>query len=429
MVRCPQCSHHFTVDGPTEVTVSRAPSASPALKTGLIAFGLVATLTLVAAGAVVVAVLSHNETPRQPVPATEPERSAVDGRIAALQKRLDEQEQEFNRSRRRLELTIRDLEDRARAAEHRPTPPIQSPAPAVTAPVPEPKAAVDDAGKKKRADYEAHMDAGRAAMVAQRYTDALREYTAALTLVPGDGEAIRGQRDAENRLEGRAGARNQADAAAALLNKARTAYRAKRFDEALSAANQVLRQDPDNPDAKQIQRDAQQAKRTARSDTTQLLSLADAALAGGRFEDASRLYDRVLQMSPDDEAAQRGKRAADQASQDAQTALAGYYRLMAVGTLAMQNLQYGSAAQAFAAALNQVPGDLAANRGLADAQAALTGAAFGQAKFYNSLQNGYAALQAQRPADAITAFQAALRISPDNPLAVTGLRQARAMKK
>jgi predicted Zn finger-like uncharacterized protein len=425
MVRCPQCSHHFTADSSEELVIAATPAASPALKTGLLAFGLVAVVALIAMAGVIVAVNSKNE-PARPASPPEPDHNAVDHQIAVLQRRLDEQQDSYSRDRRRLEQTIQDLEARARVAEQKPAPP---PPPQPTVPVPDPKVVAEDAAKKTRADYDAHMDAGRTAMVAQRYADALREYTAALTLMPGDADARRGQRDAENRLDGRQNARQQQAANGALVDKARAAYRAKHYDEAISAANQALRENPNDADAKQIQRDALQAKRTGKADASQLLSLADAALASGRYEDASRLYDRVLQILPDDDAAQRGKRAADQASGDTQASLAGYFRFMALGTLSMQNLQFGDASRAFAAALSQVPGDLAAARGLSDAQAALTGAVFGQAKYYSLVQAGYAALQAQRPGDAILAFQAANRLIPDSPLAIAGLRQARAMKK
>jgi tetratricopeptide (TPR) repeat protein len=436
MVRCPQCSHHFTAEEPEPFVVRQAPAASPALKTGLIAFGAVGALALVLAAIVVAIVSSRSERP-----AATPEgdhRAANDDRLAVLQKRLEEQQEEAirerrrhqeqqeqtDRERRRLEQAVRDLESRARAAEQKPVAP-----PVIVAPPAESKAAADDAAKKARAEYEARMDAGRAAMVAQRYADALREYTAALTLMPGDAAALRGQRDAQNRLDGQQDRQKRQANAASMVDKAKAAFRAKHYDEAISDATQALRENPDDAEARQVQRDATQAKRAARSDNSQLMSAADSALAQGRYEEASRLYDRVLQQSPDDEAAQRGKRSADQALQDSQASLTAYYRFMALGTLSMQNLQYADATRAFAEALRQMPGDLGAARGLNDAQNALAGAVVAQANYYRALQAGYAALQAQRPADATTAFQSALRMVPDSPLASGGLRQAKGMKK
>jgi tetratricopeptide (TPR) repeat protein len=436
MVRCPQCSQHFTAEEPEPLVVRPVVAAgSPALKTGLIAFGAVGTLALVLAAIVVAAVSTHTD---KPAPPPESDHRPSDDRLAALQRRLEEQQEEASRERRRrqeqqdaadherrrLEQAVRDLESRARVAEQKPAPPV-----VVAAPPAESKAAADDAARKVRADYEARMDAGRAALVAQRYADALREYTAALALVPGDAAALRGQRDAQNRLDGQQDRQKRQANASTLVDKAKAAFRAKHYDEAISDANQALRENPDDPDARQIQRDATQAKRTARTDSSQFMSAADAALAQGRYEEASRLYDRILQQTPDDEAAQRGKRSADQSLQDTQASLNAYYRFMAMGTLSMQNLQYADAARAFAEALRQSPGDLAAARGLSDAQNAVAGVVVGQANFYRALQNGYAALQAQRPADATTAFQSALRLVPDSPLAVAGLRQARAMKK
>src|SRR5262249_5076775 len=155
--------------------------------------------------------------------------------------------------------------------------PAPVPAPVVPAPVvpapraPDPKAAADDAEKKTRADFETRMDAGRAAMVDQRYADALREYKAALRLLPGDAAAEGGVRDAEDRLARVQERANQRVAVAGVLDKARTALNAKHYDEAISAANEALGIAPGNAEAKQIANDAARAKRTAKADMAQLL--------------------------------------------------------------------------------------------------------------------------------------------------------------
>jgi tetratricopeptide (TPR) repeat protein len=297
---------------------------------------------------------------------------------------------------------------------------------------PDPKAAAEEAEKKTRADYDARMDAGRAAMVDQRYADALREYQAALRLLPGDAAAERGVRDAEDRLARMQQRANQRDAVAGMLDKARTALNAKRYEDAISAANQALGLAPGNAEAKQIVSDATRAKRSAKIEVAQLLEQADELRASGRLADASVLYGRALQISPDDVSAQTGKQLADQAVQsvvNTQVGLNGYFNSMALGMLAMQNGQFVTAARAFTDALNLVPGDLAAARGLLEAREAVKGTVRAQDAFFRHLHAGYSALQAKRQADAIREFQAALRIVPDSIIAAAGLKQAKALNK
>jgi tetratricopeptide (TPR) repeat protein len=207
---------------------------------------------------------------------------------------------------------------------------------------------------------------------------------------------------------------------------------AKHYDDAISAANQALGLAPGNAEAKQIVNDATRAKRTAKAEFSQLLEQADALRSSGQFSDASVAYARALQLFPDDASAQTGKQLADQAVRtvvNTQVGLNAYFNSMALGMAAMQNGQFVTATNAFSQALNLVPGDLAAARGVLEAREALKGTVRGQAAYFRHLQAGYAALQAKRPADAITEFQAALRIAPDSPFAAAGLRQAKAMNK
>jgi tetratricopeptide (TPR) repeat protein len=178
-----------------------------------------------------------------------------------------------------------------------------------------------------------------------------------------------------------------------------------------------------------VQRDVAKARRAARSEYLQMMAAADEARDAGRVEEASRLYSRAQQMFPDDYAATRGKQSVDGATQDLQAGLNAYYRFMGLGMLSMQNGLYLDAARAFGEASRLIPTDIAAARGYRDAVVASNGVILAQAQFYQQLQNGYTALQGRRPADAVTAFQAALRLVPDSPLATAGLQQARAILK
>ena len=58
----------------------------------------------------------------------------------------------------------------------------------------------DVAEKKKLADFKKHMDLGKAAMAAERFPDAVKEFIAAVQLMPDDLEAQQGQKQAEAKL-------------------------------------------------------------------------------------------------------------------------------------------------------------------------------------------------------------------------------------
>ncbi len=60
----------------------------------------------------------------------------------------------------------------------------------------------DTSEKKNLAEYKQHMDAAKAAMLAERYPDAVREFVAALRLMPNDLEAQQGQKQALARIAG-----------------------------------------------------------------------------------------------------------------------------------------------------------------------------------------------------------------------------------
>ncbi len=431
MLRCPRCGGHFNADERPAEPLAPLPShatVSPAFKMGLIAFGLVGLVALVIGGGIGLAMHSTREASRQAAIAAA-DRHAAEEQRAALQNLLAQQREEFEREQRERERAF-ERERKVKAAEEKPPPPAPVvPTAALTPPAPAPSPPADDGEAKKRADYEARIDAGRAAMVGQRYADALREYQAAVRLMPGDAVATRGVRDAEDRLDAQQEQVKNRTTVTGLVDKAKNSLRAKHYDDALSAANEALRLVPGDPDARQVQRDVTQARRTAKADFAQLVSQADQSRDAGRFEEASRLYARALDIFPDDDAARGAKRAVDQAAGDAQAGLAAYYRFMTAGMLSMQNGQYVDAARAFGEASRLVPTDIAAARGYRDAVAGVNGVVVGQGRFYRHLQAGYTALQARNPADAINAFQAALRLVPDSPLAAAGLQQAKAMKK
>lgn len=419
MLRCPQCGVHFAADEPEELLLPLAAPPSPALKTGLLAFGIAALLL---GGGTVVALFGLRETARDTIVA-ESERKAADERLAAMQRQLDDQRAEVARERDRLVRATAEAEAKAKAEKPPPAAPSAAEPPKPQA-QPNPPPAADDAAKKQ-AEYQARMDAGQAAMVAQRYADALREFLAAQRVLPGDAAALKGQRDAEDRLDAIQDKDKRRAAFVGLMDRAKNALAARRFDEAVDAATAALRLSPTDADAKQLQRDAVQARRTARADFDRLLAAADAARNAGRMEEAARLYGQALQLFPDDAAAQRGARAMESLVANAQALPIAYTRFMDTGALAMRSLQYADAVRAYSEALRLAPNDILAASGLRDAQAALVTVAQATLEFDRQMQIGNDALRAKRFADAIAAFQKAQRLFPASLLPVAPLSQAR----
>ena len=283
--------------------------------------------------------------------------------------------------------------------------------------------------KQKLAEYQTHMDAGRAALAAQRYPDAIREFQAAQRLLPADVQAGLSLRLAEQRfnvLQAALRDRQQRFAAfAALLERAANAGRAKRYEEAVQAANEAVKLFPNDARAKQAQADARKALRAARSQYNQLLTDADAALQAGRIDESLRLYQQAAELFPEDSGAKKGLQEARAAADTLRNAGATYNQLMATGAAALRGRRYADAAAAYTQALQLAPNDPLAAQGLRDARAGADRLARQALAFERQLQAGVAALQQKQYADAVLAYTAALALRPDNAAALDGLRQAR----
>jgi tetratricopeptide (TPR) repeat protein len=283
--------------------------------------------------------------------------------------------------------------------------------------------------KTKLAEYQTHMDAGRTALAAQRYPDAIREFQAALRLIPADVQAGLSLRLAEQRLNVlQAAAQDQQQrfaAFAALMERSANALRAKRYEDAVQAANEAVKLFPSDARAKQAQADARKALRVARAQYNQLLTDADAALQARRLDEAGRLYQQAAELFPEDDGAKNGLRQVRAALDTLRDAGAAYNRLMVTGAAAMRGRRFADAVLAYTEALRLVPGDPLAAQGLRDAQAGANRLARRGLALDRQLQAGAAALKQKQYADAVRAFKAALDLDPDNPAALDGLRQAR----
>jgi tetratricopeptide (TPR) repeat protein len=254
-------------------------------------------------------------------------------------------------------------------------------------------------------------------MTAGRYSDAVGEFLGAQGVVPGDAAAVKGQKDAEQKLaDAKADAKNMDDFNR-LVDNAKSALSNKKYDEAIGGALAALRLMPGDAGATKLLDDAKKAKDAAKTEYDRIMTAAATARAAQRYEEAKGLYAQALQIAPGDTAALKGQ----QDIQNQFDGQAAYNRFMLAGAQAMSLNRFGDAATAFTEALRLAPNDPAATKGLADAQAALARIAD-----YNRFMTiGNAALNKKAYNDAVAAFRDALVALPDDPVAIAGLKQAK----
>jgi tetratricopeptide (TPR) repeat protein len=286
----------------------------------------------------------------------------------------------------------------------------------------------DAAEKKTRADYQAHLDAGRVALAAGRYADAVREFLAAQRVVPNDPDAVDGQRKAEAQLAALADRDKREAAFKVLFDRATKALQARRFTEGIDALEAALRLIPDDREASRLLLVARGDLRKAKAEYKATLGRAETALGLRRFEEAQRLYAEAAALLPEDPAAAKGLRDVERLVAALRTAQTAYVRYMNQGAVALRARRYADAAVAYSEALNLVPGDLDAAAGLRQAREAAEGVARAGAELDRLLQAAAAALDRSAYNAAIAAYNKALKLAPDDPRITGGLSKARYRK-
>jgi TPR repeat protein len=103
--------------------------------------------------------------------------------------------------------------------------------------------------KKKEAAYRAAMQKAAAAMKARKYVEARDAYAEALVHRPKDADALRGDGDASRLLAAQQEARRKEAAYQAAMQKAATAMKAKKYEEARDQYAEALKQKPKDAEA------------------------------------------------------------------------------------------------------------------------------------------------------------------------------------
>jgi tetratricopeptide (TPR) repeat protein len=283
----------------------------------------------------------------------------------------------------------------------------------------------DEVEKKRLAEYRTHIEAAQAAMSAQRYGDAVREYLAAQRVLPNDPAAVQGQAAAEKQLANVQDLDKRKAEFTRLMERGQDARKNRRFEEALQAFEAAGRLFSSEREPVQAAAEVRKLRDEARADYNRLMTQGDLALRAQRIEEAIRSFQEAAKVLPGDEAAAKALRTAEGFLNDVQAARVAYFRFMDQGTAALRNGRSLEAVRCFAEALRLVPGDVDATRGLAEAQAAADQDARRLKDFTRLLDVANRALRARQWGDAIKAFNDALNLYPDDPQAAAGLSKAR----
>ena len=283
----------------------------------------------------------------------------------------------------------------------------------------------DQTQKASLADYRKLMDTAKASMIAERYTDAVRDFQAALRLMPDDLEAQQGVKQAEAKLAGLADQQKRQAAFDALVDRGRNSHGAKRYNDAIAALESALRLIPNEREATRLLSGSRDALKQAKSKNAKLLVLAEDSLRLGRYEEAQNRADEAFKNWAEDTRAEKLLRRAEQLIANLKSNLDAFQRYMVAGATAMAAKSYAAAVNAYTGALRLDPTNAEVMRLLANANAALVRTAKGQAEYNRLIKLGAAALDSNRYADAYRAFRDALKLVPDDAVATDGLSKAK----
>jgi cytochrome c-type biogenesis protein CcmH/NrfG len=278
---------------------------------------------------------------------------------------------------------------------------------------------------------------GKAALSTKNYADAAKKFQQAKKLAPNNLDALAGLAQAESAI-----GRPKTDPPVVVPEKAKlsdllaagqTALKAKNYDAAEKALRSASLLDPTNPAVVQGLKDAAQGRK-ALEDSKQALADYQAALGVGQkalqtksYDEALKSFQQALKLMPNDAVALKLLAQAQDAKNLAAKTSTNFQQAMDAGQAALKNMKYADAVKAFNDAIKLDPNDARARKLLAQAQQAIADAdvaAKTQAYYLKAMTTGQTALTAKRYPDAVTAFKDALRWVPNDQKATQQLAAA-----
>lgn len=315
----------------------------------------------------------------------------------------------------------------------------------------------DAAVRQKRLEqYQALLKAGQNALAAKQYDAAVRAFSDASALMPGDKAGLDLLRQAEKaRTEAKTAAdlalkqqqaeKERAERVRQLLATGQAALKMSNFDAAAKAFAEAQKLAPKDADVTRALQDLDQARRaadTARKTAErvqQLVQQAQKALKAGQLDAAGKALGEASKLAPKDAAVVRtlqeldqARRAAD-AEADKMKRAAAYKDALSEGEKALAGKRYDEAIKAFNAALKLMPGDPAAARALKDATQAWDAAkktpppTKAKEEYQKQLQSAQSLEKQQKYAEAVKAYDEALKLFPKDGKATDGRKYANHM--
>jgi tetratricopeptide (TPR) repeat protein len=272
--------------------------------------------------------------------------------------------------------------------------------------------------KLQQGKYAAAMKTGQFALAAKKYTEAIKAYTEALSLMPGDPMAQQGL------LQAQQGA--QTEAAVASYQKAiaagKNALNARQYDAAIKAFNDALKVAPNDPQAKQMLQQAQEARAQV-AQYLESMKAGNAALQGKKYADAVKAYEGALQLFPTDPNAAKMLKQAQQLWNSSKKTQPPpmketdtpkiFDQAMKSGAALEKEQKYAEAVKAFQEALKLRPKDANAYQGALRNQ------------YYLHLTQGQQYLDMGMFIEAQREFESALGLFPKDPTALKLLAKAK----
>lgn len=263
-----------------------------------------------------------------------------------------------------------------------------------------------DVKQRKLADFDARILSGKAALQAGKGMEALRDFLAAGKLLPDDPLPAELAKEAEKLL---AVEKDQGDRKKELelvLGFGREQLKAKKFDDAIDTFKQALKIAPNDAGAKKGLADAEAGQKTSKAGVQRIVDDALADLRAGRVNEAINRYRDGLRQHPDDETLSRGLRYAEQIEANRQT----YYAALNRGIAALSFHRYADALLAFNEALRIVPNDTLAYSGLLDAQRGIARQEQLRIEYERLVNQGLNAIRVRRYVEGAQFFTAALKL-------------------
>jgi tetratricopeptide (TPR) repeat protein len=232
------------------------------------------------------------------------------------------------------------------------------------------------------------MQAGRDALAAKKYDEAIQAFTAAKQLMPADTDAARQLMYAEDTKIKVQAEQKRKDDYARQMTAGRTALAAKKYDDAQRAFTEALKLQPNDVEATRLLKQAQDATKSP------------------------PLPPPLPKTEPKAKAPDTKSKAPEKAKapDKAKAPPATYAQQMQAGAALERQQKYADAAKAYQEALKAVPGDAAATR---------------RTDYAQHMDAGTKFLQQNKKPDAAREFEAALKSAPNDAAATRALQEAR----